>query len=95
VLLKILTLLVAYKPLTFFGSLSATSLVAGLGTGAYALRAAVAGGPPAAVLAIVATGFLLGAVLLLSLGVTISSVNWRVFELESHLTKLVRGSLPR
>jgi glycosyltransferase involved in cell wall biosynthesis len=93
VLLKILTLLVAYKPLTFFGVLAAGSLTAGLGTGVYAIHPGLAGGPTDVALIVLSTGFLLAAVLLLSLGLTISSINWRVFELESHLTRLVRGSL--
>jgi glycosyltransferase involved in cell wall biosynthesis len=89
VLLKIVVLLVAYKPLTVFGVLS---LVSGLGGGtliAYGIVLRHARGAGGELGVGLGTAGLLAAVLFLSLGLTISSVNWRVRELESHLIKLV------
>ena len=89
VLLKILVLLVAYKPLTVFGSFSlATGLIGGVLIGYGLLRYATSADilPWTAVLGATA---LVAAILSLSLGLTISSVNWRVRELESHLIKLL------
>jgi glycosyltransferase involved in cell wall biosynthesis len=89
VLLKIMVLLVAYKPLTFFGMLSLVSgLAGGAITGYGFYRYAVGAGPELQAIGLGSAG-LVAAVLFLSLGLTISSVNWRVLELESHLVKLL------
>jgi glycosyltransferase involved in cell wall biosynthesis len=85
VLLKIFVLLVAYKPLTFFGSLSLFSGLAGAALTGYGLYGS---GSELQAIGLGAAG-LVAAVLFLSLGLTISSVNWRVLELESHLIKLL------
>ena len=89
VLLKIFVLLVAYKPLTFFGSLSLFSGLAGAALTAYGFsRSASATGSELQAIGLGVAG-LVAAVLFVSLGLTISSVNWRVLELESHLIKLI------
>lgn len=89
VLLKIVVLLVAYKPLTFFGTLS---LVAGLSgsalTGYGFYRYAAGAGSELQVIGL-GSALLLTGILFISLGLTISSVNWRVLELESHLVRLL------
>jgi len=89
VLLKIVVLLVAYKPLTFFGTLS---LVAGLSgsalTGYGFYRYAAGAGSDLQVFGL-GSALLLTGILFISLGLTISSVNWRVLELESHLVRLL------
>jgi glycosyltransferase involved in cell wall biosynthesis len=91
VLLKIFVLLVAYKPLTFFGSLSLLSWLAGAALTSYGVFGnAAAAGPSLQATALGATA-LLASVMFLSLGLTISSVNWRVLELESHAIKLLVG----
>jgi glycosyltransferase involved in cell wall biosynthesis len=88
VLLKIVVLLVAYKPLTVFGVLSLASGLAGGALIAHGLwRHASASGTDLGIG--LGTAGLLAAVLFLSLGLTISSVNWRVRELESLFIKLV------
>jgi glycosyltransferase involved in cell wall biosynthesis len=91
VLLKIFVLLVAYKPLTFFGLLSLVAAFTGAaltGIGLYGYTSAA--GPDMRTIGLGAAA-LVAAVLFLSLGLTISSVNWRVLELESHLIKLLVG----
>lgn len=94
VLLKIVVLLVAYKPLTFFGTLSLISALAGAVLAAYGLGRYAAGGAPDPQAIGLGSAALLAAVLFISLGLTISSVNWRVRELESHLVKLLVRSGP-
>ena len=89
VLLKIAVLLIAYKPLTVFGSLALVSGLAGAGPIGYAPDSfASAGNAPLQTFAL-GLACILAAVLFVSVGLTISSVNWRVRELESHLTKLL------
>jgi glycosyltransferase involved in cell wall biosynthesis len=89
VLLKIMVLLVAYKPLTFFGTLSLISALAGGALAGYGFfRYSVAGVPDLQAIGI-GSAALLAAVLFVSLGLTISSINWRVRALESHLLKLL------
>lgn len=89
VILKIMVLLVAYKPLTFFGTLSLISALAGGALAGYGfIRFATAGAQHLQAIGL-GSAALLAAVLFLSLGLTISSVNWRVLELESHLIKLL------
>jgi glycosyltransferase involved in cell wall biosynthesis len=89
VLLKIMVLLVAYKPLTFFGTLSAVSALGGAALAGYGFFRYVAAGVHDLQAIAFGSAALLAAVLFLSLGLTISSVNWRVRELESHLIKLL------
>jgi glycosyltransferase involved in cell wall biosynthesis len=88
VLLKIVVLLVAYKPLTVFGVLSLASALAGGALIVYGLFGPARDVAPDLGIGL-GTAALLASVLFLSLGLTISSVNWRVRELESHLIKLV------
>jgi glycosyltransferase involved in cell wall biosynthesis len=89
VLLKIMVLLVAYKPLTFFGTLSLLSALAGGALAGYGFFRYAAAGVQSLQAIALGSAALLAAVLFLSLGLTISSVNWRVLELESHLIKLL------
>lgn len=89
VLLKIMVLLVAYKPLTFFGTLSLISALAGGALAGYGFFRYAADGVPDLQAIGLGSAALLAAVLFVSLGLTISSVNWRVRELESHLIKLL------
>ena len=94
VLLKIFVLIVAYKPLTVFGLLTIAFGLTGGAFIAFGLLRYASAAPFELWFALGASG-LLAAVLFLSLGLMISSVNWRVRELESHLIKLVvRPSLP-
>jgi glycosyltransferase involved in cell wall biosynthesis len=89
VLLKIMVLLVAYKPLTVFGTVSVLAAVAGGALTSYGfLRYSTRSGQALDVIGL-GSVTLLAAVVFLSLGLTISSINWRVLELESHLTKLL------
>lgn len=104
VLLKILVLLVAYKPLTFFGTVSLVSALVGSALAGYGFLRYATGGVQHLQLIALGSAAVLAAVLFLSLGLTISSVNWRVRELESHMVKLLvwrksssmaNGSIPR
>ncbi len=88
VLLKIVVLLVAYKPLTFFGTLSLLSAVAGAALTGYGLFRHETGVTDLQAIGL-GSAAVLAAVLFLSLGLTISSVNWRVLEVENHLIKLL------
>jgi glycosyltransferase involved in cell wall biosynthesis len=96
VLLEILNVLKAYKPLTFFGSSGLLMLFSALGLGF-----AVAQGLPQArvvtsvALSVVSSACALLAVYLIGIGVTIHTFNYRLKELYFLLWRLYRGERGR
>jgi glycosyltransferase involved in cell wall biosynthesis len=95
VLMKILGIFKAYKPMTFFGGLGLIFLALGLGTGAIVLHEYFTLGRIDSVpLAVLSASAVLLSFLLASVGVTLHTLNFRILEMTHVLSKQV-GAGPR
>jgi glycosyltransferase involved in cell wall biosynthesis len=92
VLLKILGVLKAYKPLTFFGSLAIVAVVAGLAVGYFPIREYVTDRYVYSVpKAILAASLMILATLLAAMGVLLHTLNFRILEMTNILGRQTRA----
>jgi glycosyltransferase involved in cell wall biosynthesis len=90
VLMKILGIFKAYKPMTFFGGLGLVFLAVGLGTGAVVLHEYFTIGRIDSVpLAVLSASAVLLSFLLASVGVTLHTLNFRILEMTHVLSKQI------
>jgi glycosyltransferase involved in cell wall biosynthesis len=90
VLMKILGIFKAYKPMTFFGGLGLVFLAVGLGTGAVVLHEYFTIGRIDSVpLAVLSASVVLLSFLLASVGVTLHTLNFRILEMTHVLSKQI------
>jgi glycosyltransferase involved in cell wall biosynthesis len=88
VLYKIFTLMRGYRPLAFFGSVSLVFLLFGLFVGSFPIYDYFAYGEiPHIPSAILATGLMIVASILMVMGILLDTINWRIRELHNVLTR--------
>jgi glycosyltransferase involved in cell wall biosynthesis len=93
VIMKILGIFKAYKPMTFFGGLGLVSLALGLVTGGIVLAEYLRAGAITSVpLAVLSASMVLLSFLLASVGVTLHTLNFRILEMTHVLSKQIDAS---
>lgn len=93
VLLKILNIFRAYKPLTFFGSLGICFCLGGIAITTYAFIRYAVIQPPVTLLLFISGGIaVIIGVLMASIGIILNTLNYRILETEHALSKQILHS---